>query len=297
MAGADNRGQLRIGELSRRVGVSGHVLRAWEARYGLIQPVRTEGGFRLYSVADELRIRRMQAHLANGLSAAEAARAALAESAEALAAPAPTRAGESVVDELAAALRRALDDFDEPAAQVVIDRALSDLTLPTVLRRIVLPVLADLGDRWESGEVSVAQEHFASALLRGRLAGLARGWGAGNGPVALLACPPGELHDLALMSFGLVLHLGGWRIHYLGINTPVEEVQRSVAATSYKLVVLTATTRGTLAPLRRALKQLAAVSTLAIAGADATASFASAVGARLLGDDPVTEAERMWRLV
>ena len=63
---------LRIGELSRRLGVSDHVLRAWERRYGLLQPVRSPGGFRLYSEADEMRIRRMQTHLAHGLSAAEA---------------------------------------------------------------------------------------------------------------------------------------------------------------------------------------------------------------------------------
>jgi MerR family transcriptional regulator, light-induced transcriptional regulator len=70
---------LRIGELSRRLGVSDHVLRAWESRYGLLQPVRSAGGFRLYSEADESRIRRMQAHLALGLSAAEASRAVLGE--------------------------------------------------------------------------------------------------------------------------------------------------------------------------------------------------------------------------
>ena len=70
---------LRIGELSRRLGVSDHVLRAWESRYGLLKPVRSAGGFRLYSEADALRVRQMQAHLARGLSAAEAARAVLGE--------------------------------------------------------------------------------------------------------------------------------------------------------------------------------------------------------------------------
>src|ERR1700745_1843945 len=68
---------LRIGELSRRLGVSDHVLRAWENRYGLLQPVRSPGGFRLYSEAKEWRILRMKAYLADGLSAPEAARAAL----------------------------------------------------------------------------------------------------------------------------------------------------------------------------------------------------------------------------
>lgn len=72
-------GLLRIGELSRRVGVSDHVLRAWENRYGLLSPVRSAGGFRLYSEHDERRVRRMQAELAKGLSAAQAARVALAD--------------------------------------------------------------------------------------------------------------------------------------------------------------------------------------------------------------------------
>src|SRR5450756_2972021 len=70
---------LRIGELSRRLGVSDHVLRSWESRYGLLRPVRSTGGFRLYSEADESRIRRMQDYLAAGLSAAEAARLVLRE--------------------------------------------------------------------------------------------------------------------------------------------------------------------------------------------------------------------------
>ena len=77
MDSPSDRPLLRIGELSRRLGVSDHVLRAWESRYGLLQPVRSAGGFRLYSEADESRIRRMQAYLAQGLSAAEAASAAL----------------------------------------------------------------------------------------------------------------------------------------------------------------------------------------------------------------------------
>ena len=82
---------LRIGELSRRLGVSDHVLRAWESRYGVLQPVRSAGGFRLYSEADALRVRRMQAHLARGLSAAEAAQAVLGEDSRGRGGPRPGR--------------------------------------------------------------------------------------------------------------------------------------------------------------------------------------------------------------
>ena len=79
MDGSEDAAVLRIGVLSRRLGVSDHVLRAWERRYGLLRPVRTPGGFRLYSEADARRVRSMQEHLARGLSAAEAAQAVLAE--------------------------------------------------------------------------------------------------------------------------------------------------------------------------------------------------------------------------
>ena len=290
MEAATDRPLLRIGELSRRVGVSDHLLRAWESRYGLLQPVRSPGGFRLYSEADESRIRTMQAYLAEGLSAAEAARAALADGgAIPGAGPPPAMpAGGGYF----AALRQALDAFDEPAAQAVLDRVLADLSVPAVLRDVVLPYLAGLGERWQSGTASVAMEHFASNVIRGRLAGLARGWGSGHGPQALLACPPGEQHDLALMIFGIVLHRTGWRIDYLGANTPVEELARAAGVSRPDLVVLAAARPETLEPIRAELTALARRFPLALAGAGATAQFADAAGAQLMAGDPVTEAER-----
>ena len=146
MAPPDERPTLRIGELSRRVGVSDHLLRAWETRYGLLHPVRSTGGYRLYSEADADRIRRMRGHLADGLSAAEAAQTVLAEAGRVPAAD-TIAAADVGVAELSLSLRDALDAFDEPAAQAVLDRLLSDLSLPTVLRDVVMPYLGDLGAR------------------------------------------------------------------------------------------------------------------------------------------------------
>jgi DNA-binding transcriptional MerR regulator len=288
---------LRIGELSRRLGVSEHVLRAWESRYALLQPVRSPGGFRLYSEADELRIRQMQAYLADGLSAAEAARAVLdgGGAAATLSRLAQPDLAASEGSEPSAALRQALDAFDEPATQAVLDRLLADLSVAAVLRDVVVPYLADLGERWQRGAASIAMEHFASNIIRGRLAGLARGWGSGHGPQALLACPPSELHDMALMVFGIVLNRNGWRIDYLGTNTPVEELERAVDATRPDLVVLAATLPETLEPVRPELASLGQRAPLALAGAGATSQIATAVGARLMAGDPVTEAERAGR--
>jgi len=285
-------GVLRIGELSRRLGVSDHVLRAWERRYGLLRPVRTTGGFRLYSEADLDRVRRMQAYLEQGLSAAEAARAALdGEPPADLGAGGP--AHHLRLTDAVATLAAALDEFDEPAAHAVLDRLLSTLTVETVLRDVVLPYLRALGDRWERGEVSVAQEHFASNLIRGRLAGLAQGWGHGRGPRAILACVPNELHDIALLAFGIVLNRNGWRIEYFGADTPIDDLIRRAGAERPHRVVLAATSPERLDGLTDDLTRLARIAPLALAGAGANRAVADAVGADLLTDDPVTAAERM----
>ena len=131
---------LRIGELSRRVGVSDHVLRAWESRYGLLKPARSAGGFRLYSEADENRVRRMRAHLAAGLSTAEAAHVAVAEErAGSIATEVVDAGGRTGLVDYADALRQALAELDEPAAQALLDRLLADFTVETVLRDVVVP--------------------------------------------------------------------------------------------------------------------------------------------------------------
>jgi MerR family transcriptional regulator, light-induced transcriptional regulator len=294
---------LRIGELSRRVGVSEHVLRAWETRYGLLKPVRSSGGYRLYSEDDQNRVRRMQVYLAGGLAAAQAAQAAIAEDQPGGVASSDARSADSRgVDEArdaapradpvhaAEVLRQALDDLDEPAAQALLDRWLTDFTVETVLRDVVMPYLQDLGQRWQDGAVSIAQEHFASHVIRGRLAGLARGWGNGRGPQALLACPPDELHDLALLVFGIVLSRGGWRIEYLGANTPMPDTIQVTAQTRPSLVVLAATRPECFAAVMPELTRLAGMAPLVLAGAGASTEVAERIGARLLMGDPVTAA-------
>jgi len=177
-------GRFRIGELSRRSGVTPDLLRAWERRYGLLSPNRSAGGLRLYSEEDLLRVRAMQQQLAAGLAAAEAA--AVATSQQAIEPPAnDTRHARK---DLGAALLA----FDEARAHAALDALISRFSLDTVLAEVIVPYLHDLGEQWERGEVSVAQEHFATSLLRGRLLGLGRGWGQGHGPTALLACAPGD---------------------------------------------------------------------------------------------------------
>jgi DNA-binding transcriptional MerR regulator len=286
-----DRGPVRIGELSRRVGVTPEVLRAWERRYGILSPTRTDGGFRLYGEDDERRIRRMLQHLEHGLSAAEAARLARADPARHdPAAGTDDGSGAPTAAALGEQLRHALDGFDDVGAHAVLDRLLGSDPLESVLRDAILPYLHELGERWAHAEASVAQEHFASALLRGRLLALARGWGRGRGPHALLACVPGDQHDLGLICFGLALRAHGWRITYLGADTPLLTLIETADLLQPALVVVSATMPELAQSALGGLRQLACVAPLALAGRGTDASIAGTIGARWLNEDPVAAA-------
>ena len=272
--------ELRIGELARRTGVATDLLRAWERRYGLLAPTRTDSGYRLYSSADVRRVGRMRELLAAGVSAAEAAREALSE---------PVTA-DVAAEGVAVELREAIQRLDDAASHTAFDRLLADFSLDAVLVGAVLPLLRELGEGWERGEVSVAQEHFASHLIRGRLLGLARGWDRGSGPRAVLACPPEERHDLGLLIFGLALREHGWRITFLGGDTPVETLADTVERLVPEAVVLSATDSARFDPIAAALGALAGKTTMWIAGPGADAAAAERSGSRLLDVPPIAAA-------
>jgi len=276
------KGRLRIGELSKRVGVSPELLRAWETRYGLVDPERTPGGLRLYSKDDEQRVIEMRRQIAAGLSAAEAARVAL----RALATPASMERLLSDLDSTLAAL-------DEPAAQAALDRTFQSLDLETALARVILPYLHDVGERWAATDVGVEQEHFASNVIGGRLRTLARGWGEGDGDCALLACPPGEQHELGLLCFGLLLREAGWRIAYLGADTPPVDVATAIPELSPALVVFGAIIAQRFIDAADGIRALSAQTRVAIGGAGASKALAESLGAELLANDMVAAARAM----
>jgi DNA-binding transcriptional MerR regulator len=286
---------LRIGELSRRTGVPPELLRAWERRYALVEPRRTDGGFRLYSAEDLRRVQSMREHLAHGVSAAQAAALAVNEPEPAAAPPLDRHATSSAgwPEAPGAVFERALAGFDDGSAQAAFDDLLARYSLTSVLRDVVVPYLHELGERWSRGEATVAQEHFATMLLRGRLLGLARGWDQGSAPRAVLACAPGELHDLSLIVFGLALRARGWRITYLGPDTPLDSIAEAIDTLAPDIVVVVAIASAALVPERDTLADLATRRPLALAGAAASEDLARDVGAVWLGADPVTEAERL----
>jgi len=279
--------RLRIGELSRRVGVSPELLRAWETRYGLVRPERTAGGLRLFSEEDERRVRLMRRHIADGLSAAEAARLAKQEDTP------DARDEQDSLTEIKTALEHGSGALEEALVQAAFDRLFKAFPLDVALSKVVLPFLHQLGERWAAGQASVADEHFASNVVGGRLRGLTRGWGNGVGPLAVLACPPGELHDLGLLCFGLALRERGWRIAYFGTDTPLRDLAQSVSELSPIVVVLAAVDHQRFLDAREEILALGSRVRVAIAGAGASSTLADELGVEWLDGDAVGQAANL----
>ena len=271
---------LRIGEFARRVGVSAALLRAWERRYGLLQPVRSSGGFRLYTSEDAERVARMRRGLDQGLSAAEAARAALQSA----------RPSDGLLEDAATRLLAAIHDYDEAAVHAILDQTLAAFGLEAVLRDLILPTLRRVGVEWQQGTDAISQEHFASNLIRGRLLSLARLWGRGSGPLALLACAPGEQHDITLLAFGLLLRSYGWRILFLGADTPISTLTETATTTRPTIAVLASFDPALLQAEATALRRLAKMAPLALSGPGASVTLCNQLGVRRLDGDLVEAA-------
>jgi MerR family transcriptional regulator, light-induced transcriptional regulator len=265
------------------VGVSPELLRAWERRYGLLQPIRSDVGFRLYTTADADRVARMRRALDDGLSAGEAARRALAQ-------PYP---GGRLLDDARRCLLAAVRSYDESALHRVLDEALAGFALATVLQELILPALREVGDAWERGELEIGQEHFATNLVRERLLALARLWGQGGGPLAILACPPGERHDIGLIAFGLVLRTHGWRILFLGPDTPLATLGKAVSTTNPRLVVVACMDGALLEAQSAELRLLGRSAPLVLSGAGASDKLCARLHIDQLDGDLVAAAGRV----
>ena len=277
---------VRIGELSRRTGVSPELLRAWELRYGLLEPSRTVGRFRLYSEADIALVHRMRANLDAGLSASEAARVALADR---------SQVDSPGLREAADDLARSLESYDDVGAQAALDMLLAGFSLDAVVREVLVPYLHAVGERWQRGELSVGQEHFISNLIRGRLLALSRGWDRGVGPRAVLASAEGDQHDLPVLLFGVLLRTHGWRITFLGANTPVASLTETVRAVSPDVVVITGTVQGVFDPLVEQLREVAREAPVYLAGPAADEDLARQADAMHLDRDLVEATSSVSR--
>jgi len=241
---------LRIGAVSRRTGVAVTTLRAWESRYGLLRPSRTEGGHRLYSEADVDRVLAVLRLTAQGWSVSAAAASITGERAPSRlglvtdpgTASAARAAADPSSESARAELARAVRAYDGPAAESTLDESIARLGVAHALEEIVMPVLRDLGEGWQEDPSLIAAEHFATCNLRPRLMRIvtvARGAAA---PRCVAAAPEGEDHELGVLAAAAVAADIGFLVTYLGARTPSTAIERSVATLRPDVVLVGAVT-------------------------------------------------------
>jgi MerR family transcriptional regulator, light-induced transcriptional regulator len=222
--------------VSNLTGVNAVTLRAWERRHGLIKPVRTASGHRLYGREQIDVVHRILGLQKTGLPISQIARALRASQAQST--PPELGPWRAHRDRLVAAVSR----FDEEELDQVYSSALALYPIETVTDRLLLPVLRELGRRWQTGEGSVTEEHFFSVSVRDKLgARFHHRTRSNRGPRVLAACLPDEQHEIGLLMFSLAAHDRGLRIVLLAARTPIEELPAAARRGRCAAVVLSAT--------------------------------------------------------
>jgi MerR family transcriptional regulator, light-induced transcriptional regulator len=245
---------LRIGAVARRTGVAVATLRAWESRYGVLQPCRSEGGHRLYSEDDVDRVLAVLRLTAQGWSVSAAAASVTAERSPSrlgLVAEPPETTRETTDDaprrdptaqRLHETLARAVRTFDAVGAEEALDEAIARLGVAYALEDVVMPMLRDLGEGWEDDPALIAAEHFATNTLRPRLHRLLSGARGASAPVCIAAAPDHEDHELGVLAAAAVASDLGFRVTYLGARTPASALERSAATIRPDVVLVGAIT-------------------------------------------------------
>ena len=256
---------MAIGSLARRTGVPVDTLRAWERRYGVLRPTRTEGGQRRYGNADVERVLWLAARVAEGqrISDAVAALNALEHEGDAdVAAGGPTAA-------LAARLAAAARQGDGPRVELELDRAFAALPLVQAMELVIFPALAELGRRWAEGEAVVVAEHLLSAATERRLAARLSAARRPRGPIAIVACPSGERHAVGALCLSVLMAQDGWRISFLGADTPLAEADSIAQARHARACVAVCTNPGSATTAAGEIAELPNARLWVLAGPDA----------------------------
>ncbi len=248
-----------IGVVRERTGLSVQVLRAWERRYAVVQPLRSEDGRRLYSDADIERLGLLHRAARAGRSVAALAAFPTSELQRMVdedverASTRPTLPGSYREQAMGAVRELAPERFES-----LLRRALLSLGTITFLENVVAPLLVEIGDAWHEGRITVAHEHAASSTLVQFLGWLTRSLEVpGNVPRVLLATPRGEHHALGAMTAAASAAHDGWHVTWLGTDLPAAQIAMGAEQAGARVVALSGT--GDAAGLARELAELRAL--------------------------------------
>jgi MerR family transcriptional regulator, light-induced transcriptional regulator len=234
----------------RETGLTPATIHAWERRYGIFNPKRSPGGHRLFSAEEINLLKWLVARKKEGLSISQAVELWRSHADQPQAPirvppviqPVPEMS-EGTLGQLRDNWLAACLDYNEPEAELAMSKALSIASPEAVCAQMLQKGLAELGEGWYAGRVSIQQEHFASALVARRLNALFSVAPTLTHPARLLAaCPPGEGHDLSLLMLAFILRWQGWEVIYLGANVSLEHLDATLQAISPQLVLSVAQT-------------------------------------------------------
>ena len=246
--------------LSEKTGVAPTTLRAWERRYGLLKPQRTPKGHRLYNSNDVDAVNRIVNLLNENYTISKAINAIKLEEIQEKIEPRsdPETPNTDHWDEFHKRFLTSIEQFDEYKLDNIYNEALSLYPIDLVSSQILRPLLTTLGLRWESRDAGIAEEHFFTSYLRNKVgARLHHIGGKNQGQRILLACMPGEFHELGSLLFVLSAMSRGYRILFLGADLPLDQIHHVVEKTEIDAVLLSAVNVTLRGQISRQLEKLA----------------------------------------
>ncbi len=238
--------------VSRRTGISPDVLRAWERRYRAVTPNRSETRRRLYSDADIERLTLLreatEAGRSIGLLAEESnetLRKLITDDQDAIARHTTTRADTAILEAAQVALSDALDavrNLDAAGLRAVLSQVSLLLGPGELIERIFVPLMRTVGDLWHRGELGIAHEHLASAIVRGMLSEFALFRGsADSGPRLVVSTPAGQYHEMGALVVSATAASTGWNVTYIGSDVPASDIADAVTQVGARAVALSIT--------------------------------------------------------
>ncbi|HXW07773.1 MAG TPA: MerR family transcriptional regulator [Vicinamibacterales bacterium] len=271
--------QYPIRVVARMSGISIDTLRAWERRYSAVRPARDDRG-RLYSDADVARLQKLGELVRRGHVIGTIAGLDDRELGRLLAGEDRHRSSQTSPAETAdlAPLTSALDRYDLDTIEAALNRYAAVLSPRDLVFAVIVPLLQDIGRRWEAGRLRPAQEHLVSSIVRSVLGGLLRASARPNAsPRIIFATPAGERHELGLLSAALLAASAGYGVVYLGPDLPAAEIADAAATGGSRIVMVSLTMPGavTRAEIRR-LADLPRGTELWVGGPAAEAVLAAA---------------------
>jgi len=241
--------QHSIKAVSQRTGLSAHVIRVWEKRYGAVKPQRTGTNRRLYSEDEVQRLELLGRATKAGHNISQAAklttdklREVLFQAASAAPASFPSSAKNGASKPAGIPFNEclvAVKQLDAVALDSLLEQAMVHLGHMGLLSRLIAPLSQRIGELWQAGELTAAHEHFLSAALRTFLGQSMRQFTlAQSAPTLVVATPSGQLHELGAVMVAAAAANLGWRVTYLGTSLPAAEIAGAAIQNKARAVAL-----------------------------------------------------------